>query len=226
MAKRMRRFTDKSVTVTPFGVDLTKFRRLSGPSLFSAGDTVIGTVKALETKYGIEYLIRAFKILRGALPSTPVKLLIVGSGSQKEHLESLVRDLGVWQDTRFVGPVAHDRVPEYLNMLDIAVMASVQDSESFGVSVIEASACCKPVVVSDVGGLPEVVEDGVTGLVVKAKSEEAIAAALERLVLDPDLRTRMGEAGRDRVRRLYDWNVNVEQMLGIYTDVIRSGGAR
>jgi len=97
--------------------------------------------------------------------------------------------------------------------------------ESFGVAVIEASATGIPVVVSDVGGLPEVVERDGTGLVVEARNEVQIADALERLVLDPDLRFRMGAAGRDRVQRLYEWKANVDQMLSIYREVTGSNVA-
>lgn len=217
MAIQTQQFTDKKITITPFGVDPNKFRPLPGRSLFSPDDIVVGTVKTLEVNYGIEYLIRAFRLLKEMLPATPLKMLIVGGGSQRRRLESLARQLGVWQDTLFTGPVGHDEVPHYLNMLDIAVMVS--DYESFGVSVIEASACCKPVVVSSVGGLPEVVENGVTGLVVESRNEVAIAAAIRRLVVEPGLRTRMGQAGRNRVGQLYEWNANVAQMLSIYEDV-------
>ena len=204
------------------GVDLENFRPLPVRSLFSSGDIVVGTVKTLEVKYGIEYLIRAFRLLKDMLAAIPLKLLIVGGGSQRARLESLARELGVWADTRFTGHVGHDEVPQYFNMLDIAVMPSIYDSESFGVSAIEASACCKPVVVCDVGGLPEVVEDGVTGLVVESRNEVAIATAIGRLVAEPGLRSKMGQAGRERVGKLYEWNANVEQMLSIYDEVAGS----
>ena len=220
MAIQTQRFTDKQITVTPFGVDLENFRPLPVRSLFSSGDIVVGTVKTLEVNYGIEYLIRAFRLLKDMLPATPLKLLIVGGGSQRARLESLARELGVWADTRFTGHVGHDEVPQYFNMLDIAVMPSI--FESFGVSAIEANACCKPVVVCDVGGLPEVVEDGVTGLVVESRNEVAIATAIGRLVAEPGLRSKMGQAGRERVGKLYEWNANVEQMLSIYDEVAGS----
>jgi glycosyltransferase involved in cell wall biosynthesis len=99
-------------------------------------------------------------------------------------------------------------------MIDISVIVSNQ--ESFGVSVIEAGACENPVVVSNVGGLPEVVEDGVTGIIVPAKNPIATADAIEKLILDKSLRESMGKAGRKRVEALYKWENNVEQMMEIY----------
>jgi len=82
----------------------------------------------------------------------------------------------------FTGKVPYNEVPKYQNMLTISV--SVSDSESFGVAILEASACEKPVVVSNVGGLTEVVEDGVTGIIVPPRNPEKTAEAIEKLLLD------------------------------------------
>ena len=101
-------------------------------------------------------------------------------------------------------------------MLDIYVALSTLDSESFGVAIIEASACEKPVVVSNAGGLPEVVEDGVTGIIVPKHDEVSAANAIEKLLLDEELRIQMGQNGRKRVKELFDWNHNVAQMIDIY----------
>jgi glycosyltransferase involved in cell wall biosynthesis len=219
MAAETRKYTTKDIEVTPFGVDLSVFRPQAVNGPFAPGDIVVGTVKTLEAKYGIEYLVRAFHQVRSRHPALPLKLLIVGGGSLEQHLRSLVRELGIDDCTHFTGYVRYDEVPAYHNMLSISVSVSVADSESFGVAIIEAGACEKPVVVSKVGGLPEVVEDGVTGLVVPPRDTDATAAAIERLVLDPALRSMMGRAGRERVRRLYDWDDNVRQMIGIYQSV-------
>ena len=218
MALHTRKFTAKPIAVTPFGVDVDKFRPIAMRSMFSEGDLVVGTVKTLAETYGISFLIRAFSLLKQRLPGVSLKLLIVGDGPQRSMLEDLARQCGVWPDTRFTGPVTHAEVPRYLNAIDIVVVPSL--AESFGVAAIEASACGKPVVVSDVGGLPEVVEDGVTGLVVKSQDVAAIARAIEQLVTQPELSRKLGEAGRERVERLYEWNTNVRQMLSIYEEVL------
>ncbi len=219
MADEAKRYTNKSIEVTPFGIDPDKFYSKKVNSPFHKDDIVIGTVKTLEEKYGIAYLIRAFSILKKKHPDMPLKLLIVGGGSQRDLLQKSVRELSIEEDTLFTGKVSFDKVPEYHNMLDISVFVS--HSESFGVSVIEASACEKPVVVSNVGGLPEVVEDGVTGIVVPEADAAATAIAIERLLLDKELAIRMGKAGRERVNELYNWKNNVNQMLRIYKDVLR-----
>jgi glycosyltransferase involved in cell wall biosynthesis len=224
MARETRRYTRAPVTVTPFGVDLERFRPGSGASLFAPDDLVVGTVKTLDEKYGVEYLVRAFRLIKDRHPDLPLKLLVVGGGPLLARLQALARDLGLADCARFTGPVPHDEVPRYHAMLTVPVFASVADSESFGVAVVEASACAKAVVVSRVGGLPEVVEDGVTGVVVPPRDPEATAAAIERLVTDPALRERLGRAGRERVRRRYDWNDNVARMLRVYGEVRGASG--
>ena len=220
MAQETNKYTAKTIDVTPFGIDLAVFKPELTVSLFAPEDIVIGTVKALEEKYGIEYLIRAFHQVWIRYPHLPLKLLIVGGGSLEQSLKTLADSLGLGRAVVFTGRVRYDDVPRYHNMLSVSVSVSISNSESFGVAVIEASACEKPVVVSNVGGLPEVVEDGVTGIVVPAKNVEATAAAIERLILDGELRMQMGRAGRERVQRLYDWNANVAQMIGIYKGLL------
>jgi len=90
----------------------------------------------------------------------------------------------------------------------------------FGVAVIEASACELPVVVTNVGGLPEVTLDRQTGLIVPPRDPNALTSALEDLVKDPELRKRMGKAGRDFVRSKYCWNDNADVMEQLYFDLL------
>jgi glycosyltransferase involved in cell wall biosynthesis len=152
MAKETKLYTNK---------DIEQFKPMEVKSLFEKDDIVIGTVKTLEEKYGIEYLIRAFKIVRDKYSDLPLKLLIVGAGSLEISLKNSTKELNITEETIFTGKVPFTDVPKYHNMISV----SVSNSESFGVAIIEASSCAKPVVLSIVGGLPEVVEDGVSGFV-------------------------------------------------------------
>ena len=220
MALETNKYTSKPIEVTPFGIDLSVFKPENPTSPFSPEDIVIGTVKTLEEKYGVEYLIRAFHQMRLRHPGLPLKLLIVGGGSLEQSLRALVEELNIDDCTIFTGPVQFVDVTKYHNMLSVYVSVSVCNSESFGVAVLESSACGKPVVVSNVGGLPEVVENNITGVVVPARDVEATANAIERLVIDPELRAAMGRAGRARVQRLYDWQANVMQMIKIYEAIV------
>jgi glycosyltransferase involved in cell wall biosynthesis len=122
---------------------------------------------------------------------------------------------------QFVGAVAHAQVPEQLHSFDIFAAASRLDSESFGVAVIEASACGLPVVVTRAGGLPEVVRRGETGLVVERENPAALAEALQRLIDDPTLRARLGAAGRAHVQACYEWDTSVQTMIDVYRQALR-----
>jgi len=219
MAEETKIYTNKNIEVIPFGIDLEKFMPLKVNSLFNDDDIVIGTVKSLEKTYGIEYLIKAFKILCDKYPLLPLKLLIVGGGSLEEYLKNLTKELNIENNTIFTANIPFVEVPKYHNMLTVSV--SVSNSESFGVAIIEASACAKPVIVSNVGGLPEVVKDGVTGIVVPPKDPDETANAIEKLILDQDLSKQMGLNGRERVKKLYNWDDNVQQMIQIYKDILK-----
>lgn len=217
MARQVRRLVPEigEIAITPFGVDLSRF----APAPCAERPLTIGIVKSLAATYGVDLLLRAF----AGLPET-CRLLIVGDGPQRAELEALALELGIAARTEFVGAVTHIDVPTWLNRLDIYVAPSRQ--ESFGVAVIEASACALPVVVSDVGGLPEVVRDGETGLVVPRDDVPALQAALQRLVRDAALRDRLGRAGRAHVVRTYEWGHCIELMERCYARTLARGSAR
>jgi len=223
MARQVRNLVGDigEVSITPFGVDTTRFVPQPEPH---AG-VVIGTVKTLAPKYGIDVLLRAFAMLTTQRPTAAMSLLIVGGGEQRAELEALATSLGVVAQVRFVGAVPHAEVPQWLNRFDIYVAASRLDSESFGVEVLEASACGLPVVVSDAGGLPEVVARDRTGLVVPRDDATALADALRSLIDAPDLRARLGQAGRARVLEHYEWQHAVDRMLACFETVIARGVA-
>jgi glycosyltransferase involved in cell wall biosynthesis len=210
------------ISVVPFGID-TEFFKPALP-VQNKDTLIIGTVKTLAPKYGIDLLIRAFAELRQRLDTTlseKLRLLIVGGGPDEALLKKLAEDLGVSSVTTFVSYVPHARVPDYLNQLDIYVALSRLDSESFGVAVLEASACELPVVVANVGGLPEVVQDKRTGYIVPRENPEAAASALEQLIENDMLRKTLGEAGRKFVLDHYDWQKNVSALEAIFHKVVK-----
>lgn len=216
MAVQTSGYTCKPIDVTPFGVDTELFRKLETDRPYGDG-FIVGNVKTLSPKYGIDVLIKAFQIVRKRNPELSTSLVIVGDGPCRAEYERLASELGISDCVKFVGRVRNDRLPEYYNAFSVAV--SLSNSESFGVVAVEAMACGCPVVVSDADGFTEVVEDGVTGFIVPRRSPEAAAEAIQRFMDDPFLRDRMGASGRDRVCRLYNWKDNVASMVRIYSEV-------
>jgi L-malate glycosyltransferase len=218
MKEEIKKYTAKDIIVIPFGVDMNIFKPYYAHHVFKDGSIVIGTVKKMEKECGISYLIEAFPQLIKRLKGYNVKLLIVGKGSQDIILRKRVKDLNIEGDTVFTGFIPSAEIPFYQNMLTIAVFPSL--SESFGVSVVEAMACEKPVIVSDTGGLPEVVENGITGLVVPKADVEKLVNAMEKLVIDGELRNKLGRAGRQRVEKLFNWEKNLSGMISIYDELM------
>jgi len=219
MKEEARKYTDKDIAVIPFGVDLNVFKPMQVHHVFKEDSIVIGTIKSLEKKYGIGYLIEAFAILHKRIKGYSLKLLIVGKGSLDTILKAKVKDLGIEAETVFTGFIQPVEIPSYQNMLTISVFPSIDSSESFGVAAVEAMACEKPVIVSGVGGLPEVVEDNVTGLVVPPKNAEKLADAIEKLVSEEGLRNKLGMQARQRVEKLYNWQDNLDSMIRVYEEM-------
>ncbi|WP_440903789.1 glycosyltransferase [Catenovulum sp. SX2] len=217
MKKQTSNFFNGEIHVIPFGVDLVKFR----PEMQKGHKESVrlGVVKVLDHKYGIDNLIEAFALLT-QVEYSDITLDIVGDGPKYDELVNLAKALGVYQKINFVGWVDNDTLPSIINSFDIFVVPSRLDSESFGVVAVEAGACAVPCVVSNVGGLPEVVVDGVTGLVARKEDPSDLADKIKTLVADKALRNNLGNNARKRVVDNYDWDQNVESMISHYKEFV------
>lgn len=213
MAKETNLYTNRPVYVTPFGVDLEKFYP-EAHSNETNDKIVVGTVKALEDKYGIADLVKGFAMFHKEYPNS--ELLITGDGPQRKEYEELAVQLGISDITTFTGKVPNTEVPTIIRSMSIFAVPSTEDSESFGVAAVEAMACGVPVVVSNVGGLPEVVVKDVTGIVTDKESPDQLAAAFIKLAQDNNLRMGMGQAGVNHVKDNYSWIDNANYMLSLY----------
>ena len=217
MSKAVREdFGRGAIFITPFGINENDF----APSkiMRQGSAVVVGTVKSLKHEYGIDTLIKAFSIsLNDWGNDVSLHLEITGAGVELDNLKALVEKLGISSKVTFHGHVPHSKVPAMLERLDIYVALS--RSESFGVAILEASACEKPVVVSDADGPAEVTINETTGLIVKKDDPIAAAEAISRLIGDANLRIAMGRAGRAHVLNNYSWTRSVELMLRAYEQV-------
>jgi glycosyltransferase involved in cell wall biosynthesis len=217
MARRVAELAPQAkVFVTPFGVDERAF--VPGRADREDDALVIGTVKTLERRYGVDVLIEAFARVAGRLASRPqVRLEITGSGPQEQALRQQVDRLGIEALVTFHGAVAHAQVPRMLQRLD--VFAALSRHESFGVAAIEAAACEKAIVVSDADGLAEVTRHMQTGWVVPKDDPAAAADALTALVRDAALRQSLGRAARAHVLRHYSWSRSLDLMVEAFEAV-------
>lgn len=181
---------------------------------------VVGTVTVLRPQKALDILVRAAGILRAEFPR--LRVLIVGSGPERQALEELIAELDLSGTVSLLG--YRTDVPELLPILDVA--ASSSDFEGSPLSVLEYMEAALPVVSTRVGGVPDLVEDGVTGLLVDRGDPEALARAIAELLRDPDRRAQMGRIARDRRRSEFDIDVTVERIEQLYEDLYRDKARR
>ncbi|MBR6743032.1 MAG: glycosyltransferase [Clostridia bacterium] len=202
MAEEASKYTNKTFYITPFGVNIDLFT----PKMRDRNDTnfIIGTVKGLAPAYGIDVLLRSAALLKNEHPEIPLKIRIAGSGCCEKEYHSLAAKLNIENITTWLGFIPQEQAAKEWANMDVAVVCS--NSESFGVSAVEAQSCGCPVIISDIPGLMEATKPGETSIVVPKKNEKAVADALFRLYNDATLRREMGIAGRDYVSKNYELN--------------------
>ena len=209
MKSETLKYTSKPIYVIPFGVEVEKYDRERVPS----SQLTIGAAKVLDDIYGIDVLIKAFSKVNKS-SKRDVRLKIAGDGPNRAALEKLANELGISEYVEFLGWLDFDYISEFYKSLDIFCVPSY--SESFGVVAVEAGAASLPTVVSNVGGLPEVVRDNETGFVVQAGDVEAFASKLMSLVNNDGIRETLGKAARKRIESNYQWKSNVDDMSKYY----------
>lgn len=221
MAEEASKYTRKTFTITPFGVDCklfspdkTRAKQHDMVDTKSGKDYVIGTVKSLSDKYGIATLLRATAILKNNHPEVPVQLRIAGKGPQENEYRELAKELGIEMITHWLGFISQEQAAvEWANM-DCAIIPS--ESESFGVSAVEAQACGTPVIISDIPGLMEATQPGTTSVVVPRGDAQAIASILNELYYDAKKRIELGKHGSEFVAKQYEVNTCFNKVETIF----------
>ncbi|MBU3175000.1 glycosyltransferase [Clostridium estertheticum] len=217
MAEETRKYYNKDIIITPFGVDIEKFKCYT--PILSSSNITIGVIKGLEKIYGIEYLIEGFsKVIHEYKGSKELKLLIVGDGTQRIKLESLVNELGINSNVTFTGKIDNDKVPEYINMMDIVCLPSL--SESFGVSAVEACACGRPILATNVGGLKEIIFENYNGFIIKQKSSEDIKLKIIKIIGNEVQMMKFSKNARKLVLEKYSWINNAKIMDNLYKKLV------
>ncbi|HVQ16380.1 MAG TPA: glycosyltransferase family 4 protein, partial [Vicinamibacterales bacterium] len=195
------------------GMALERFsREPTRPPPPSTKEMTIGYVGRLDPKKGAEYLIEAVHLLiaRGCR----VKLVLVGTGWYRERLEPLVARLGIADRVEFLGH--RNDVMTLARDFDVFVLPSL--SEGMPLTIIEMMAVGVPVIATRVGGIPEQIEDGVSGLLVEVRNSQQIAEQIWKLLHDPQLAQRMTRAARERALRLFDDRVMFRSLESLYGD--------
>ena len=208
-----------SVIPNPISESLLQ-NALARPRIEPETPTVLYTGR-IEYRKGTLDLLQSSAFVAPAFPE--VKYLVVGARHNSiddAALNEILNQHDVRSHVEFVGHVPWQQLSDWYRRATVFVMPSLY--ETFGISVIEAMAFGLPVVATNVGGLPEVVQDGVTGILVPPKDPQALGGAIVRLLRDPELRKRLGNAGREQVLSEFRTDRIVEQTLKVYESACRS----
>jgi phosphatidylinositol alpha-mannosyltransferase len=205
------RFSGELVRIVPNGADVEQFAEATPAPDLPEGRRIL-FVNRLDSRKGFRVMVDAFRRLAGEAPDAV--LVVAGDGAERDALYSLepaVRDRVV-----MLGSVPHADLPPYHAASEVFCAPAV-GRESFGIVLVEAMAAGLPVVASDIPGYREVVQDGVEGVLVPPRDPDALAAAVLRLLRDPEASKGLGEAGRERARR-YSWDTVVGDLEAIYAE--------
>ena len=205
----MQKVCPREVSVIPNGISLEKFKVSSRYKKESTRTVIF--VGRLHPVKGIQYLIEAMTIVHQKMPDT--KLIIVGDGAERSRLEKHVKELDLNDCIQFAGKVPQERIPEFMHQADIFVLPSL--SEGFPSVLLEAMASGLPVIATSVGGIPELIDEGINGFLVNIKRPDEIADRILTLMQNDDIRKEMSANNREKAE-LFTWDMVADKVEMIY----------
>jgi len=213
--KLYTKWIDKEKTSTiPFGVDTETFKPAQKNEQQKELEILYaGSLYALK---GIPFLMRA--IAQARQNKINAKLTIAGEGAQKKTLIALARALQIEKHVKFEGFVPNSKMPTYYNRCDIFCFPTL--GEPFGKAVVEAMACGKPVIATNVGGTAEIIQNRQNGILVPPANSEAITAEIARLINDPQERRRIGKNARETIVEHFSWEKIAEKYHHLYSELL------
>lgn len=200
------------ITVVHNGISVERIEREARQPRARPRAFTIGTVGSLHPRKGHEDLIRALRHVR-----PEATLVLIGDGPARGDLEELVAELGLAERVTFAGYEAHP----YATVRALEIYAQPSREEGFGIAVLEAMALGRPVVATRAGGLPEIITDGSTGLLVTPGDPVRLAAALERLLSDAALRSVIAARGREHVATAFSAGATASGYAAVYARLLR-----
>ena len=203
------------------GVDVKRFNPNMDDSIIKKKHNIVNrqvifSLRWHEPKNGIEYLIKAVPFVIREIPNAI--FIIGGSGILRKHHEKLAKKLRVNQHVLFVGHIPAEELSLYYAACDVFVIPSIV--EAFGLVTVEAMACGKPVVGTNVGGIPDTIEDGVNGFLVEPRNPREIADKIVTLLQDPELRIEMGVKGAQIAETKFNLEKRLDKIVEFYSQLI------
>lgn len=202
------------IKVVPFGVEIPEQKETN----FDDDKIKICFIKGHRPKYGLDILLKALAAVKEV--RSDFHLNVAGSGEHTDEYKNLSKELGLDDQVKFVGFVPNKKITEFIQNHHMMVMPSTMDSESFGVAVLEVSAAGLPVIASAVGGVPEVLANGKTGILVEPNNIDKLKEAILYLLDNRDKMKEMGKAGYHFIKENYSWEKSLDLMSSIYDRLI------
>jgi glycosyltransferase involved in cell wall biosynthesis len=218
-AGEIRTIVDAPIEVIPYTVGFSDKSKIQIPKS-KKGKQIILTVGRLVERKGIRYLIDAMKLLPESLKA---ELVVVGGGPLNETLEAYARGQGHEQRVKFAGQVSEEELSRFYQNASVYVQPAIVDSrgdtEMLGVVLLEAMHYGVPVIASNVGGIPDVVNDGMTGLLVPQKDPKALALAIERLLSDLSLAKKLANNAKINLIDKFSWGNILQKVIKVYNNL-------
>jgi len=209
---------EDKIEVIPNGIIFDKFSNSSSGDFkqkYNIEGRVVLFVGLLQQRKGVQHLLKAASQILKKVPDTVI--VIVGKGEYRKHLVKLSNDLGIEDKVKFFGFLSDQELLEVYSMVDILVLPSA--FEGLPTVILEAMASGKPVVATNVGGIPSVVKDGITGFLVEYGNIEQLAEAIKTILTDENLARNMGKKGRE-IASNYDWSIISKKVERLYIQEI------
>lgn len=223
-AKMVSRGVKRHVYVIPHGVDLDKFHPIYElvQEKSNRKNRILLTVAQLSKRKGIDILLKSTPLIK----SKNVEVWIIGPpGDAVEELNNLIKRLDIGKQVVFCGQIGDDELVIRYNRADVCVLPTIWETEGFGLANLEAMSCGTPVVASRIGGIPEVVSDGETGILVTPNNPQELAHAIHDLLDNEEKRRRMGKCARERASAIFSWEKIAEMTLKVYMQCLCTDGA-
>lgn len=212
----------RDIALIHHGIDLGKIKKYSNDEInlfkrnigIPENFIVVGTIARFSVVKGLEYLVKAAQL--ALKENDKIMFLFIGSGKEEPKLRQLTKDLGIQERVIFHSPV--DNLSDYLCTMDIFVMPSVQ--EGLGLAILEAQARKVPVVASDVGGIPDIIEDSITGVLAQPRDESAISRSILKLIKDKSLYSMIKENAYNKITKEFSLERMITETEDVYREII------
>jgi glycosyltransferase involved in cell wall biosynthesis len=214
MKRVMQAIYPREIAVVPMGIELEEYKDRCSEKGRETPQKRIIFVGRFDPVKGLDNLLRAMNSVGKVLPDA--QLILVGDGKERKNLESLADSLGIRDSVDFAGRLNGEKKTEYLCQADLFVLPSI--SEGFGIVILEAMACGLPVVATRVGGVPDLVEDGVNGYLVESRDFQEMAKKIILLLQNPTLHHQIATNNRKKVQG-YAWENIISQLERIYLEI-------